>query len=110
MRGKRRDYTEVGKRIAALARYQRELAAVLGISQQSVSNKLRGEHAISQSDLQELARHFGVPLIYFFESPGESPLAACWERLRRMPSEAHDLVCLANKLSVADVRKLVEIV
>jgi len=111
VRGKRRDYTEVGKRIAALARYQRDLAAVLGTCQQSVSKKLRGETAILLADLEKLARHYGVSMCYFFDEPDyPSGFAARWKRLRRMPSEAHDLVCLANKLSEADVRKLVEIV
>ncbi len=64
---KRKCYTRLGERIAALARRQWELGDVLGVSQQTISKKLRGETAILVADLEKLARHYKVHMAYFFE-------------------------------------------
>jgi transcriptional regulator with XRE-family HTH domain len=110
MGGGFRAYTEIGHRIAALARNLRELAGVLGFSPQTVSKKLRGECAIFPSDLESFARHYKVSLHYFFDEPGYTPeLAAGWQRIRRMPPEAHELVCFAAQLPEGDVRELLQI-
>jgi len=61
-----RDYTELGVRIASLAKNQRELARVLRVSQQTISKKLRGECAILVSDLETIALHYGVKMGWFF--------------------------------------------
>jgi transcriptional regulator with XRE-family HTH domain len=44
---------------------QREIAAVLGISQGAVSKKMAGEVRFSVSDLLKLAEVWGVPLSRF---------------------------------------------
>lgn len=62
-----KSYTRLGERIAALAPRQWQLADVLGVTQQTISHKLRGENAILVSDLEKFARHYKVPMIYFFE-------------------------------------------
>lgn len=64
---KPRKYTAVGKRIATLGT-QVKIAKALGISQQTISKKLRGETAIFLSDLQRLAKKFRVPLCFFVMS------------------------------------------
>ncbi|MHC4198955.1 MAG: helix-turn-helix domain-containing protein [Planctomycetota bacterium] len=64
---KRKPYTRLGERIAALASRQWELADVLGVTQQSISHKLHGVHVITVPDLEKLARHYKVHITYFFE-------------------------------------------
>jgi hypothetical protein len=41
--------------------------SALGISQQTVSKKLRGETAILLSDLERIAKKFKLPVTWFFE-------------------------------------------
>jgi transcriptional regulator with XRE-family HTH domain len=67
-RGRRviRKYTPTGKCIARFGP-QYKLASMLGISQQTVSKKLRGECAISLKDLQVLSNRLNVPLGAFFD-------------------------------------------
>jgi transcriptional regulator with XRE-family HTH domain len=65
-----RKYTEVGKRIATLGK-QTEIAKALGMSQQTVSKKLRGEVVITVPDLQRLARKFKVPVCFFVMPEGD---------------------------------------
>ena len=63
-------YTPLGKRMAALAKttnVQIELGKVLGVEQQTISKKLRGECAILVSDLRKLAKRYRVKMTYFFE-------------------------------------------
>ena len=100
-------YCRVGKQIASLARSQSELGRILGITQQSVSKKLRGESAILLSDLEQLARHYEVPATFFFESSSEPPMPArCREGLPGMPLEVQELVCLASVLSKDELGRL----
>jgi transcriptional regulator with XRE-family HTH domain len=65
MARKIRDYSAVGKRIAALGVRQVDLAKALGVSQQTISKKLRGETAIFLSDLEKLAKKFKRPICFF---------------------------------------------
>ncbi len=58
-------YTPLGRKVGRLAKNQTELAQVLGLSQQSVSGKLSGKIAVTLRDLEQLAAHYRVPLIYF---------------------------------------------
>jgi transcriptional regulator with XRE-family HTH domain len=44
-----------------------ELAKALKVSQQTISKKLRGECAISVSDLETLARKFKRHMMWFFQ-------------------------------------------
>ena len=67
-----RPYTKYGNRIAALGT-QREIARAMGVSQQTVSMKLRGESATTFSDLAKLSKHYKVPVTYFFEPEDMSP-------------------------------------
>ena len=82
-------YTPIGRRIAALGRgRQRELAKVLGMSQQSVSKKLRGETGLLVTDLVRLSRHYGVPPGYFFKDYEQEPqleALAMSERVKTAP-------------------------
>jgi transcriptional regulator with XRE-family HTH domain len=106
-----RDYTEVGRRIAALGKRQTNIARSLGVSQQTVSKKLRGECAILLSDLEMLSKVYGVPLTYFFEEkdPWAPELAAALERVRSERGLLQDLVVLASKLRPSDQEKLLAI-
>jgi transcriptional regulator with XRE-family HTH domain len=105
-----RAYTAIGDRITTLGRRQRQIADVLGVSQQTVSKKLRGETAILLSDLEKLGAHYEVPLTYFFEeAPGSPELVIAWEQIRGTPGSLQDLVVLASKLSSTDVYRVLEI-
>ena len=105
-----RAYTAIGDRITTLGRRQRQIADVLGVSQQTVSKKLRGETAILLSDLEKLGAHYKVPLTYFFEeAPGSPELVIAWEQIRGTPGSLQDLVVLASKLSSTDVYRVLEI-
>ncbi len=59
-------YTLYGERISALGK-QAMIAKALGLSQQTVSKKLRGECAILLSDIEKLAKKFKKPMRYFVE-------------------------------------------
>ena len=61
-----RQYTRIGHRIAELGR-QADLAKALGLSQQTISKKLRGETAILLADLERIAKKFKLPVTWFFE-------------------------------------------
>jgi transcriptional regulator with XRE-family HTH domain len=105
-----RAYTAIGDRISTLGRRQREIASVLGVSQQTVSKKLRGETAILLSDLEKLGAHYKVPLTYFFEEdPGGPELVIAWEKIRAQPGALQDLVVLLTRLSPGDVQRVLEI-
>lgn len=96
-------YKKLGDRIAALSRgRQRELSEVLGISQQSVSKKLRGTRPILVSDLEKLSRHYNVSLAYFFEDPehNEMPpeLATACARAKESSGPFRDIVVRLSKL------------
>jgi transcriptional regulator with XRE-family HTH domain len=71
-----RNYTVIGDRINSLGKRQRHLAKVLGVSQQTVSKKLRGETAILLSDFEKWAKHYGVPMTFFFTTEPLDPLAS----------------------------------
>ena len=68
-----RKYNRIGTRLAELGR-QVDLAKALGVSQQTVSKKLRGECAIMLSDLERLAKKFKIPVTWFFEGYGRKDL------------------------------------
>jgi transcriptional regulator with XRE-family HTH domain len=103
-------YTKVGRRIAALARRQKDIARTLGISQQSVSKKLRGETAILLSDLEALSEAYNVPLTYFFEEgPAEPAYAIAADGIRKEPGPLRELVVVAWKLRLDDRYKLLAI-
>lgn len=70
---KRRVYTEIGKKIARLAKNQAQLAGVLKLTQQSVSGKLSGKIAVTLRDLECLADHYQVPLCYFVTPEAVTP-------------------------------------
>lgn len=54
--------TAVRMLVAARRQRQEDLAAVLGVTQPSVSAKMRGRARWSVDDLDKLAEHFDVPL------------------------------------------------
>ena len=60
------NYTQIGKKIAALSKNQTELSQVLGLTQQSISGKLLGKIATSIDDLEKLSKYFDCPIIFFF--------------------------------------------
>lgn len=111
----KRIYTLIGKRIASLAktkRKQRELGRILGRTQQAISYKLRGESAITCSELEKLAKHYGVSVLYFFEeedSDGDDLSAAC-DRVRKKGGPVKELAVLASELSSAEARKALKAV
>lgn len=75
-------YPALGKKIARLARSQIEIARLLGLTQQSISGKLRGQIAISIEDLRRIAEQYKVPLTFFFAPEGVS--AKTLESVERM--------------------------
>jgi transcriptional regulator with XRE-family HTH domain len=101
-----RAYCKIGERIASLARTQTELGRVLGVAQQSVSKKLRGECAILLSDLEKLARHYDIPLTFFFEAPDGAPEPAGYREFADMTPDAREIMHLANALPKGELRKL----
>ncbi|MHC5055949.1 MAG: helix-turn-helix domain-containing protein [Planctomycetota bacterium] len=68
----RRNYTCIGRRIAEVGKRQRDIARVLGVTQQTVSKKLCGATVILLSDLEKLSAHYRIPLTYFFEETARS--------------------------------------
>lgn len=62
---KKKGYTAMGRRIAGLAKNQIELAEVLGLTQQTISGKMRGTIGVTLSDLKTMAVYYDVPQIYF---------------------------------------------
>jgi transcriptional regulator with XRE-family HTH domain len=105
-----RAYTEIGKRIASLAKGQKHIARVLGLSQQSVSRKLRGGSAILLSDLEKLIEAYGVPITYFFEDePPDPEFAVAVEHIKAEGGPLRDLVVFARQLPPSDQEKLLAI-
>ena len=109
MAGKIRAYTQIGKRIAALAGRQQDIAEILGVTQQSISKKLRGDTAILVADLERLAEHFSVPLTYFFEDkPARPELMKAFESVRRRPWPLQELVILLSVMSDASTQVILD--
>jgi transcriptional regulator with XRE-family HTH domain len=101
-----RAYCKVGERIASLAKNQTELARVLGLCQQTISTKLRGDSAILVSDLERLARHYGVPTTFFVEEPDELPKPVGYRDFADMSPEAREVVLLVSGLPEDSVRNI----
>jgi transcriptional regulator with XRE-family HTH domain len=105
-----RAYTKVGRRIAELGGRQHKIARVLGVSQQTVSKKLRGETAILLSDLETLARHYRVPVSYFVEEePAPPELVAAWNRVKKAPAPIQELFVLASALPPQAAEKVLAV-
>lgn len=75
-------YTPLGMRITALCGKQKEIVKMLGVSQQTVSQKLLGENAITIRDIEKLAKGAKVDIHMFFwrlhkksGAPGKTLLA-----------------------------------
>ena len=101
-----RAYTEIGKRIAKLGGRQREIAEALQVSQQTVSKKLRGETAILLADIEALAKHYQIPLTYFFEEWDQQPdLARALEKVKNTPGSLQTLVVQLASMQEVSVRK-----
>jgi transcriptional regulator with XRE-family HTH domain len=108
MAKKLRDYTEIGKRIAALAKTQTHIARVLGIEQQTVSKKLLGNCAISLVNLKTLSKAFKVPMTYFLtDRPPDPKLEAMLKHIRSLGRMLRNLMVLARKLSTRSQKKLI---
>jgi transcriptional regulator with XRE-family HTH domain len=100
MSRKIRAYTAVGKRIASLGKRQVAIAKALKMSQQTVSKKLRGECAILLADLEKLAKHYKVPVTYFFEPEELSPaVSKALGAISNKPGPHQDLAKVIGKLS-----------
>ncbi len=85
--------------MAKLAGNQGDIAKVLGLTQQSVSGKLRGNIVISLEELKRLAAHYQVPLSYFFLDQDVAPsMLAAWDRLAAGPVEVQQALALASQL------------
>jgi len=96
-------YTDIGKRIAALARTQVGIARALGVSCQTVSKKLRGECVIFLSDLRTLSKSFKVPMSYFLADEKPDPkIEAILKHIRSEGWPMRHLMVLARKLSIND--------
>ncbi|MHC4253070.1 MAG: helix-turn-helix domain-containing protein, partial [Planctomycetota bacterium] len=104
-----RDYIRIGHRIAALGNRQRHIAAVLGVSQQTISKKLRGETAILLSDLERLATHYSVPMTYFFEDELDPELSAAIKTIAGSSRSHRDLIVTLGRLSEEKARQIQDI-
>ena len=107
---KKKLYTRLGTRIAALAEGQDELADVLDMSQQSVSKKLRGKVGILVSELERLSAHYRVPMVYFFGENGKElvrgpEVLAAFERAKR-GGALQEMVVLLSELPSSTVKEL----
>jgi transcriptional regulator with XRE-family HTH domain len=71
MARKIRNYSLVGRKIAALGVRQVDLAKVLRVSQQTISKKMRGEVVTTVRDLRTLAKKFKKPLCFFVMEDGD---------------------------------------
>lgn len=60
---------EVRAEMARQRMTQRDVAAVLGISQPQVTARLQGRVEFRTSELDRLAEAFGVPVTNFFPAP-----------------------------------------
>ncbi len=108
MANEQRAYTEIGKRIAALAKTQKPIAQALGIERQTVSRKLLGSCSISLSDLETLSKSFKVPMTYFLTDRLPEPkLEALLKRIRSKGRPLRNLMVQARKLSTSSQKKLV---
>jgi hypothetical protein len=97
IRRKKQNYTVLGKKIARLAKNQSEIAQVLELTQQSVSAKLCGKVVWLMSDLEKLAGHYSVPLLFFCEESITDPeVAKALIPLSTLPVET--LTALAERL------------
>lgn len=104
-------YTAIGAKLAQLAVNQSELAQVLRLTQQSVSGKLTGKIAVTLKDLELLAAHYDVPLIYFVAADPVTPeLARAWEKILDGPPELHHTIEIASKFPLPFARQLLKIV
>ena len=69
-------YTNLGSRIMSRFKTQKQLAKLMGLSQQTVSKKLRGEtEFMVKSDLEHLAKILKVQVSWFFEGYSGPPSA-----------------------------------
>ena len=109
---KRGQYTALGFKIAKLAANQAELGRILGLSQQSVSGKLTGRIAVTLIDLEKLAEHFDVPLVYFFVGPEDATAeqARIWEKVLSGPDELRASLEVTSRLPRPFLRELLEVV
>ena len=89
-------YTTLGRKVAALAKNQAELAKILELSQQSVSTKLAGRTAFALEDLERISKHYDVPIIYFFGPDFfTTEMARTWERILQSPPEIQQAMEIA---------------
>lgn len=76
---KRENHTEIeiGKKIRALRKIRgislQKLSKEVGMSYSYLSNLENGKHSVSISNLQRMARFFGVDMIYFIQSDRPAP-------------------------------------
>jgi transcriptional regulator with XRE-family HTH domain len=100
-----RAYTALGTRINEVGKRQQIIADAMGISQQTVSKKLRGETAVLVRDLEKLADHFELPMSYWFDGDGLPP--ATTRAIRTLTdSKTHTAAALIlADLSAADAER-----
>ena len=100
---RRRKYTLLGDRIIKVGGgKQMPIAKALGVSQQTVSKKLRGETAILVSDLEKLATAFGVGMDHWFHpfdfDDSDPDLARAIEKFRVNASAYRDAAVMLATL------------
>lgn len=107
---KNRRYTQLGRKIAGLAKTQAELSTILGLTQQSVSGKLRGRIAITLRDLETLSGHYDVPMLYFL-TPEEVSLdkVRTLELFLAAPTNVSELLEIASAMPKSITSQLVKV-
>ena len=110
MTRKKKQYTQLGRKIAGLAKNQAELSKVLGLTQQSISGKLRGHIACTMRDLETLSGHYDVPMLYFLTPEGVSPdKARTLEHFLAAPTNVSELLEIASTMPEPITSQLVKV-
>ena len=105
-----RDYTPLGKRIAALCGSQSRIAIAVGLDRSQISRKLHGETPLTVDELTDISNYFRIPIRLFFAEPDmdDEVFAECY-RLFKRDAFALDRIIEAVNLDPKNLRKLGEL-
>jgi transcriptional regulator with XRE-family HTH domain len=103
-------YSQIGRKIAMLGLTQYELAEIMGLTQQSVSGKMTGRISVRLDDLEKLAEHLDLPLLYFFTPESvTADLTRSMVKLLTTPGDARQAVMEGANLPPVFLQQLAAI-